>query len=105
MSAFSRAAMALHRDGNMAVLCDYTLVSGGPAIGGLPIILSTPDMDLGMAKMPSASAEILAATIAPYGAPSRGDMMFLLADQRTYRVEAAELDVHGLSYSLTLARV
>lgn len=105
MSAFARAAAALHRDQNLRVSCVWVPRGGNAEADGVAChgILSAPIAQAFGAGTIGGVAQQLSIDILVADVPSivRGDRVVIGADTR--KVEAAERDVEGLTWRLTLS--
>jgi hypothetical protein len=104
MNAFSAALNALYADPNLSSMGSYTLATGGPAIEGVRLILSTPDAVSGGARTGKVEMSVQASSLAPYGRCQRRDAI-TLQDGRLFTVEEAEMDDLGLEFRLRCSTV
>lgn len=106
MNAFAAALATLHADPNIATDAEWQAAAGG-AWRPLRVVLRQQQdvlAALGSARAVALEASVLMSDLSP-STPRRGDRLRRLSPLTTWRVETAEPDALGLSWTLGLAVV
>jgi hypothetical protein len=103
VNAFAAALATLHADPNISIDAEWQEAAGG-AWRPLRVVLRQQQdvVALGSARAVALEALVLMADLSP-GTPRRGDRLRRLSPLTTWRIETAEPDALGLSWTLGLA--
>jgi hypothetical protein len=104
VSAFAAALATLHADPNIGTDAEWQAAAGGAWRPLRVVLRQRQDViaTLGSARAVALEASVLAADMG-LDTPRRGDRLRRLSPTTTWRVETAEPDALGLSWTLGLA--